>query len=302
MQEPSVPKKRKAKSKKPSRAKRRKATADNLTKQPQKWLVLAGTKEARDFIAEWRADSHVTMTASLASRTPYAYDLGVETRIGGFSYVGTDGTPVSGDAAMAEFITKGRYAAVIDVTDPFAAKISANAYAAAQLAGVSYFQFVRPAWKPLGEDDWHYHDSWDALYQAVNTRHLFVEAGQEALNALAPTSRAYITARMTEPPKAALSDLPENLKIIIGEPSQQVGEEEALFRKIKITAVATNLSGGKDNVAKLAAARHLGLSVHLVKRPDYPDGWFGNLKSLHRAVARSLVVSEDKASDAVAKD
>jgi precorrin-6A/cobalt-precorrin-6A reductase len=204
---------------------------------------------------------------------------------------------VSGDAAMAQFITQGRYAAVIDLTDPFAAKISANAYAAAQAAEVAFFQFVRPAWKPLGDDDWHYHDSWEALYKAVKTRHLFVAAGQEALDALHPSSPAYITARMMAPPQSALSDLPENLKIIMGEASPVVGEEEALLRKIKITAVATNLSGGKDNVAKLAAARNLGLSVHLVKRPEYPEGWFGNLKSLYRAVARSLVVVEEEAAD-----
>lgn len=299
MQEPSVPKKRKVKSKKPSRAKRRKATAENLPKQPQKWLVLAGTKEARDFIDEWRADSHVTMTACVATKNPHAYDLGVETRIGGFSYVGEDGTAVAGDVAMAEFITKGRYEAVIDLTDPFAAQISANAYAAAKLAGASYFQFVRPAWKPLGDDDWQYHDSWEALFQAVKTRHLFVAAGQEALSALKPSTPAYITARMMAPPQVALSDLPENLKIIMGAPSASVGEEEALFRKIKITAVATNLSGGKDHVAKLAAARNLGLSVHLVKRPDYPEGWFGNLKSLYRAVARSLVVIEEKGEEPI---
>jgi len=284
MQEPSVPKKRKAKSKKPSRAKRRKVTAENLPKQPQKWLVLAGTKEARDFITEWRADSHVVMTACVGVKSVHAYELGVE----------TDGGAVAGDEAKAQFITKGRYNAVIDLTDPFAAQISGNGYAAAKMAGVSYFQFVRPAWKPLGDDDWHYHDSWEALYKAVKTRHLFVAAGQEALHALSPTSLAYITARMMEAPQVALSDLPENLKIIMGAPSQAAGEEEALFRKIKITAVATNLSGGKDDVGKLAAARNLGLSVHLVKRPDYPEGWFGNLKSLHRALARSLVISEEK--------
>ena len=297
MQEPSLPKKRKAKSKKPSRAKRRKVTAEILPKQPQKWLVLAGTKEARDFITEWRADSHVVMTACVGVKSVHAFELGVETRIGGFSYVGEDGGAVAGDEAMAQFITKGRYSAVIDLTDPFAAQISANAYAAAKMAGVSYFQFVRPAWKPLGDDDWHYHDSWESLYKAVKTRHLFVAAGQEALHALSPTSLAYITARMMEAPQVALSNLPENLKIIMGAPSQGAGEEEALFRKIKITAVATNLSGGKDDVGKLAAARHLGLSVHLVKRPDYPEGWFGNLKSLYRALARSLVISEEKTEE-----
>ena len=62
--------------------------------------------------------------------------------------------------------------------------------------------------------------------------------------------------------------------------------------------MAANLSGGKDHVAKLAAARNLGLSVHLVKRPDYPEGWFGNLKSFNRALAQSLVVREEATEDA----
>lgn len=297
MQMPEGAKKRKAKSKKPSRAKRRKASAALLSgeRQPQKWLVLAGTSEARDFIAHWVKDSSISLTASLAGVTTNSPDLGVETRVGGFSYEDENGVAIDGASAMAEFVSQGHYAAIIDVTHPFAAQISANARLAAEKADVRYFQFVRSPWQPLADDEWHYHDSWADLFKAVKTRHLFVAGGHEALAALRPQSKTNYTARVIEPPVMALSELPENLEIILGPPAQSADEEFALFRKLKITAVASKLSGGKVSAGKLAAARALGLPVHLVSRPDYPDGFFDNLKQLHRALGKSFNASGEEA-------
>ena len=295
MQQPQAPKKRKAKSKKPSRAKRRQSSAAALSNahRLQKWLVLAGTSEAREFITHWAADPNVNLTASLAGVTENAPDLGVQTRIGGFSYHNEDGTLIDGASAMATFVKEGDYAAIIDITHPFAAQISANARAAAERAGIGYFQFVRSAWQPLADDDWHYHDSWADLFKSVKTRHLFVAGGHEALSQLSPQAKANYTARVIEPPAIALSELPENLEIILGLPARSADEEYALFRKLKITAVASKLSGGKASAGKLAAARALGLPVHLVARPDYPEGYFDNLKQLYRALGKSLAATTD---------
>ena len=90
------------------------------------------TSEAREFIAHWADDPNVSLTASLAGVTENAPDLGVQTRIGGFSYHNEDGTLIDGASAMAAFVKDGDYAAIIDVTHPFATQISANARAAAE--------------------------------------------------------------------------------------------------------------------------------------------------------------------------
>ena len=98
---------------------------------------------------------------------------------------------------------------------------------------------------------------------------------------------------MIEPPKMALQDLPEKLDIMLAKPLAKAADEEALFRKLRVTAIAAKLSGGKASAGKLAAARALGLDVHLVKRPDYPDGWFDNLQKLHRHLR--VMITKNKA-------
>ena len=289
---PAKHKKPKQKAKKPSRAKRRKALAGMLPEKPQKWLVLAGTKEARDFIQGWSRSSHVTLVASLKGVTTMAADLGVETTTGGFSQEGK--TSIEG---LADYLTSERFDTVVDLTHPFAAKMSANGRQAALIAGCEYFQFVRAPWRPLEADEWYYHDSWEALFAAVKTRHMFVAGGHEALAALiaAPhDSKTSFTARMIEP--ADEMSLPANCEVILGMPQAAPADEEALFKKRKITAIAAKLSGGKASAGKLAAARALGLPVHLVKRPDYPPGYFTNVKALHGALARHLAQKAAKSS------
>ena len=254
----------------------------------QKWLVLGGTREARQFIAHWRKDKRVEMLASLKGITHDAAPLGVKTRIGGFSDIGEDGQSRAGDEAMAAFVTSHGFHKIIDLTHPFAAQISANAKQASTLADIDYVQFLRAPWQPLEGDYWHYHDDWPSLFETVRTRHLFVAGGHEALEALPNDYQGSVTARLIEPPKMALSELPETLDIIMGKPAASAQEEEGLFRKYKITAIAAKLSGGKASSAKLAAARALGLDVHLVNRPTYPEGWFDNMSKLHRHLSFAL--------------
>ena len=247
-----------------------------------KWLVLGGTKEARDFISHWQNDRQIQIVLSLAGVTTNAPDFHVQTRVGGFSSIQDDGTEIDGATGMETYLLDNGITAVIDITHPFAAQISANARQAANKADVTYLQYLRAPWQPLKGDYWHYHESWDALFDAVKTKHLFLAGGHEALSHLPATYSQKITARMIEPPKMALQDLPEKLDIMLAKPLAKAAEEEALFRKLRVTAIAAKLSGGKASAGKLAAARALGLDVHLVKRPDYPDGWFDNLQKLHR--------------------
>lgn len=271
--------------KKPNRPKRRKAR--KMVMQAQKWLVLAGTKEARDFISHWRHQEMITIIASLAGVTTAARELGVETRIGGFSDHDCDGAE-----GMARFLIDGHFDAVIDLTHPFAAQISANARQAVAKANeitgkqFAYYQFLRRPWQALPDDHWRYHDSWEALFATVRTPHLFIAGGHEALAALSASDTQRYSARMIEPPQKPADQLPENLSVLLGYGTDEREREIALFRKLRITAVAAKLSGGKQSAGKLAAARALGLQVHLVKRPDYPEGWFDDLDKFNAFLRR----------------
>lgn len=257
----------------------------------KRWLILAGTKEARDFISHWRQSPQVKLVASLKGITKQAPDLQVETRLGGFSYEAEDGTPIDGITAMASYLKAQAFDALIDITHPFSAQISRHAKQAAALSDVPYFQFLRAPWQPLADDEWHYHDSWEALYQAVATRHLFIAGGHEALASLPASYQGQMTARMIEPPQAKPHDLPDYLEILLGHPARQASDEAALFKKHGITAVAAKLSGGKASAAKLAAARQLGLAVHLVKRPVYEDGYYDDMRALHKTLSQRLSAS-----------
>ena len=270
-------------------AKRAKTAATKTgARRQQKWLVLGGTKEASDFITYWQKAGSVHLILSLAGVTSSRPVAKCDIRIGGFSHLSEDGQMIDGPSGMASYLLQEGCGAVIDLTHPFAQQISANARQAAQRAGIPYFHYMRAPWAPMEHDDWQFHDSWQQLYQTVKTRHLFVAGGQEALNALPPTYQGAVTARMIEEPAKAQESLPRHVEIILSRPPLSVEEEVALFEKSRITAVAAKLSGGKLSAAKLAAARHLSLPVHLVRRPVYPSGFYEKMSALHDSLHRHL--------------
>lgn len=250
-------------------------------RRQQKWLVLGGTKEASDFISYWHKKESVQLILSLAGVTRHRPIEGCEIRIGGFSRQAEDGQMTDGATGMTDYIFQEGCGAVIDLTHPFARQISANARQAAMRADIPYFHYMRAPWVAMEHDNWQFHDSWQTLYQTVKTPHLFIAGGHEALNALPPNYQGAVTARMIEAPPHGQETLPKDVEIILSRPPASVEEEVSLFVKKNITAVAAKLSGGKASAAKLAAARHLSLPVHLVRRPVYPSGWYDKMSALH---------------------
>ena len=244
----------------------------SLHQKTPHWLVLAGTEQARNFISYWQKQSLVMMTASLAGVTKTPPSYGVPTRIGGFSTADQNGKD-----GLADYIKDHSITAIIDFTHPFAHQISAHARYAADRAQVLYCQYMRPAWQAGPDDDWHYHDSWPALFGGVQTETLFLSGGHEALQHL-PELRPYqVVARMIEAPKKARDDV----TILLSRPSADVADEIACFTSHDITALAVKDSGGAAGEAKLSAARFLNVPVHMVKRPDYPAGWFSDISEMN---------------------
>ena len=251
--------------------------------------MLGGNKkEARQFIQHWRGDKRVQMLANIAGVTTQAPSLGVETRVGGFSYIQDDGVVCLVIRRWRLLFANKAFTRLLISPILLQLRLVPMRVKRAIWQRLIMFNFYAPPWRPLSGDYWHYHEDWQALFETVKTRHLFVAGGQEALSALPQDYRTKVTARMMEPPQMALSDLPDNLDIILGKPGASSTEEEGLFRKYKITAIAAKMSGGKASAAKLAAARALGLDVHLVDRPPYPEGWFDDMRKIHRHLSIGL--------------
>ena len=92
-------------------------------------LVLAGTGEARQLLAQLATNPNICITASLAGATDRPAAFGVETRIGGFG--GVEG--------LAKWCDMHAVDAIIDLTHPYAAQMSRHAAAlSADLPVIAY--------------------------------------------------------------------------------------------------------------------------------------------------------------------
>ncbi|MDR8863016.1 Precorrin-6A reductase [Burkholderia multivorans] len=116
-------------------------------------LLLGGTGDALT-IARALGPQHVY---SLAGLGKVPDDLRCAVRVGGFG----------GAAALAAYQRAERIGLVIDATHPYAARISANAAAAARDAGVPLWALRRAPWTPQPGDDWRMVDDWAGIEAAI---------------------------------------------------------------------------------------------------------------------------------------
>ncbi len=126
----------------------------------------------------------------------------------------------------------------------------------------------RPAWQPQAGDRWtsvgSYRQAADAI--APGAVALLTVGRRE----LAPfLARADISgvARSIGVPR---SPLPANWLLLVARPPLRVDSEMALLRRHGITVAVTKNAGGEATVAKLEAARALGLPVIVIERPQKP--------------------------------
>ena len=87
-------------------------------------LLLGGTTEASFLAKRLAGDVRFAVTLSLAGRTQKPTAQPLETRVGGFG----------GAQGLAEWLHANGIRAVLDATHPYAAKISANARRACEMA------------------------------------------------------------------------------------------------------------------------------------------------------------------------
>lgn len=222
-------------------------------------LVLGGTGEARQLASALDARGD-RVVSSLAGRVDAPAQPPGEVRTGGFG--GVDG--------LAAFLTRERMDAVVDATHPFAARITANAVAAATAAHVPLVLLRRPGWTEQPGDDWRRVPSLAAaaaLLPDVGSR-AFLAVGRGGIMPFVELPLWFLL-RAVDPPRPPL---PARHHVVLDRGPFTLDGERRLLRGHRVDVLVTRDSGGAATAAKLVAARELGLPVVLVDRPPPPAG------------------------------
>jgi precorrin-6A/cobalt-precorrin-6A reductase len=222
-------------------------------------LVLGGTMEASALCAAF-ARAGVPATLSYMGRVERPKPQPVPVRIGGFG--GVEG--------LADWLRTHRVTHLVDATHPFAARMSANAVAAAARTGVPLVALVRPAWTPQPGDNWQRVPDIPAAVAALAgpARRVMLAIGRMHLAEFAAQPQHDYLLRLVDPPAEA-PPLPRHTVVIDRGPFT-VAVDLALMQAHGTELVVSKNAGGTGARAKLEAARSLGLPVLMIDRPAIP--------------------------------
>jgi len=225
-------------------------------------LVLGGTADAVALARDLVTEPAFRVIYSLAgrTRTPTLPDCAV--RLGGFG--GTEG--------LVSYIRENHVAAIVDATHPFAAQMAANARAAAGLTGIPLFKFLRPAWDEPSDATWLHAATASDAAGIIDGRfgRVFLSSGLGDIAAFAPLATVWFLVRSVEASDAPAA-LARHHHITSRGPFDRAAET-ALLRDWQIDALVSKNSGGESTVAKLDAARALGIPMIMIDRPPVPPG------------------------------
>jgi len=223
----------------------------------RKVLILGGTTEARQLAGRLADDDRFDATLSLAGATSNPLAMPVPVRVGGFG--GVDG--------LMAFIEEEEIELLVDATHPFAARMSANAVAAASTSGTPLIAVQRPAWAPQERDNWV--RVWDMKAAAkalgIEPQSVFLTIGRRDLAPFRAAAQHTYLIRSVDAPAADL--LPPNATVLTDRGPFHEAAEIAVLQQHGITRLVSKNSGGTATAAKLAAARQLGIPVVMVERP-----------------------------------
>jgi precorrin-6A/cobalt-precorrin-6A reductase len=224
-------------------------------------LILGGTTEARDLAGRLAGNARLDVTLSLAGRTVAPVRQPVPVRVGGFG--GADG--------LARHLVEQGVDLLIDATHPYAARISANAAAAAQATSVTLLALRRPAWQPVEGDRWTVVDEAQEAVVSLGAapRRVFLALGRQEIAPFEAAPQHSYVIRSVDPIEPPLS-VPD-ATYLLGRGPFFESDEEALLASHRIDAIVAKNSGGAATYGKIAAARRLGLDVILIRRPALPS-------------------------------
>lgn len=224
-----------------------------------KLLILGGTTEA-SALAGACAARQVKAVLSYAGRTAAPAAQAVPVRVGGFG--GVDG--------LAAYLQNERVTHLVDATHPFAAQMSAHAVAAAQRAGVPLIALTRPAWAPVAGDRWtRVADVAGAVAALAGPpRRIMLALGRMHVTAFAAHPQHHYLLRFVDRPDTV--PLLPNHDLVIERGPFDVAGDLQLMTDHRIDLVVAKNAGGTGALAKIAAARALGLPIVMIDRPAIP--------------------------------
>lgn len=224
-------------------------------------LILGGTGDARQLAERLAARRDLRITLSLAGRTKAPLAQAGDVRTGGFG--GADG--------LARWLDDNHVGALIDATHPFAARMSQNAVAAANAAGIPLIVLARPQWERSAGDRWiDAEDVADAARLLGDVRQtVFLAIGRQELAPFTaePQHRYIVRSVDAVDDSLRLADA----RYILDRGPFAEADERRLFECEGVEIVVAKNSGGDATYGKIAAARALGLPVVMVRRPQ-PTG------------------------------
>ncbi|MEK9211979.1 cobalt-precorrin-6A reductase [Sphingomonas sp. 2378] len=220
-------------------------------------LLLGGTTEA-SALATALAARGERAVLSYAGRTEAPRAQAIPTRVGGFG--GVEG--------LAEYLTREGVTHLVDATHPFAARISANAIAAAERASVKLLALTRPEWVDGPGDRWtRVADTAEAVAAlGTDPARIFLALGRQTIGDFVHAAQHFYLLRFVD---AAEPTLPNHHLVVDRGPFTLAGEL-ALLREHRIQTIVAKNAGGSGARAKLDAARELGLPVVMIDRPFIP--------------------------------
>jgi precorrin-6A/cobalt-precorrin-6A reductase len=217
-------------------------------------LILGGTGEARQLAARL-VDLRQDVVSSLAGVTAEPMLPMGEVRRGGFG----------GAKGLAAYLAGDKIDVMVDATHPFAAKISANAVAAAAQSGVRLLRLQRPAWVAEAGDQWlEVLSMEEAASKFPPDARVFVTTGHKGLEALLARQDLSGVIRAIEP---LASDVPARWIVQLERPPFSFQHEMQLLKQHRISHLLTKNAGGPATATKLLAARQLQIPVMMIARP-----------------------------------
>ena len=139
-------------------------------------------------------------------------------------------------------------------------------------AGAKRLVIVRPPWRPLPGDRWIDVDTVEEAAAAIpaEAQRVFLTVGVRSLAPFAGRPDLWFLVRLVDEPAEPIPLARHQLICARGPFTED--DERALLEAHGIDCLVTRASGGDATVAKLAAARALGLPVVMVRRPPPPPG------------------------------
>ncbi|RJF68354.1 cobalt-precorrin-6A reductase [Rhodopseudomonas palustris] len=223
-------------------------------------MILGGTADANRLAAAIAAEPRIDAVLSFAGRTEAPKLPPILSRIGGFG----------GVAGLVDYLRAERIDRVVDATHPFAAQMSRNAVEACAAARVPLLALERAPWQAQRGDCWTEVDDLPAAAAALGAapRRVFLGIGRQNLDLFAKAPQHSYLVRLVDPPRGRLPL--QQVEIVIARGPFDRASDRALLEAHRVDIVVAKNAGGDAAVAKIEAARDLGLPVVMVRRPAIP--------------------------------